>query len=223
MSMIGDEISVGESEPLDLGTDLAFVILSTIEAGWNRACSVPSVNTETDEVEITEHLRDGMRKALMEDGFSWGSELLVLAGTETRSSPTVWRPDGLTDIPIIHINLFRLFHDHDPHAIIECKRIAGSKPRLCRLYVLEGIDRFVIGKYGRQHQFGYMVGYMIGGNVRESTSCINRYLVSKGRSSELIRPSNMNFPWTWFSSHKRSTSADLIALHHVFVKVRQDP
>ena len=221
--MIGDEIAGGDSESLDLGPDLAFAILSTIEAGWNRTCWVPNVDTKTDEVEITEHLRDGMRKVLMEDGFSWGSELLVLAGTETRSSPAVWRPDGLTDIPIIHINLFQLFHDHDPHAIIECKRIAGSNPKLCRLYVLEGIDRFVSGKYGRQHKCGFMIGYLIAGNTHDSTSCINRYLASKGRTSEMVVPSNVIPRWTWISSHKRSISSDSIMLHHVFLKLRQKP
>ena len=221
MSMIGDEIAGGESESLDLGPDLTFVILRTIEAGWDRTCPLPNVDSETDEVEITEHLRDGMRKALKDDRFPWGSELLVLGGTETRSSSDVWRPDGLIDIPIIHINLFQLFHDHDPHAIIECKRIAGSNPALCRLYVLEGIDRFATRKYGRQHQCGFMIGYLIAGNAHDSTSCINRYLVSKGRASEMIASSNVIPKWTWVSFHNRSISSDSITLHHVFLKVKQ--
>ena len=100
---------------------------------------------------MTERLRDGMRTALSSGELPWTRTLVVLPGTESRSRPEVLRPDGRTDISILWIEIFLRFGEHDPHAIIECKRIAGADSGLCREYVVEGIDRFRTGKYAANH------------------------------------------------------------------------
>jgi hypothetical protein len=83
----------------------------------------------------------------------------AIPGTESRSNASVVLPDGRTDIPIFFIEVFFESQDHDPHAVVECKRIAAGDRRLCREYVVEGVDRFRIGKYGQNHAIGFMVGY----------------------------------------------------------------
>lgn len=110
---------------------------------------------------MTERLRDGMRSAVK--NASWN--LIILPGTESRSKSSVLLPDGRTDIPLMMIEVFSRTQEHDPHAIIECKRIAGSDTHLCREYVVEGIDRFASGKYGENHAVGFMVGYVLSAHL----------------------------------------------------------
>ena len=112
---------------INLGPDIATAILRTVRAGWALAFQSPDINTSTGEVEITERLRDGMRCALKSRNFPWGKSMAVLPGTESRSRPEVPVPDGRTDIPILWIKIFLRFGEHDPHAIIECKRICREQ------------------------------------------------------------------------------------------------
>lgn len=125
---------------IDLKPEIATAIMQTVEAGWVRAQEWSDVNVDAYEEPITERLRDGMRQALQHEDLPWSCSMVVLPGTESRSGPDVLLPDGRIDIPI----LIRSFYGHDPHAIIECKRVAGNNARLCREYVKEGIDRFGI-------------------------------------------------------------------------------
>ena len=148
--------------------------------------------------------------------------MVVLPGTESRSRSEVLLPDGRTDIPILWIELFLHFGEHDPHAIIECKRIAGSDSRLCREYVVEGIDRFRSGKYAGNHSTGFMAGYLIAGDVTAAAEGVNGYLNSprgkhRPRQREnLALSSLLEESWAWVSRHPR-TATSAIELHHAFL------
>ena len=202
---------------IDLKLDTTAAILRTLEAGWMYAS--PYVNSEDWEVDITEHLRDGMRKALE------GKEpkLVVQTGAESRSNPQVIRPDGRTDIPIFVIEIFLRFGEHDPHAIVECKRISGFDASLCRLYVVEGISRFQNGKYAANHSVAFMSGYLVSGDGPTAVGGINRYLSSKSRHSEHLRRSSVitGNSVFWSSRHARSGGQHLIRLHHAFFKLQE--
>ena len=178
----------------------------------------PNINADADEVVITEQLRDGMRDALRDT--PWSKNMIVLPGTESRSRQEVLLPDGRTDIPILLIQIFLRFGEHDPHAIIECKRIAGSNSQLCREYVIAGIDdRFQTGKYAGNHSTGFMVGYLIVGSASSAIAGINKYLNGKGRHDENLERSNLiREPWVWRSSHPRSNPPP-IEIHHAFLKI----
>ena len=201
---------------INLQHKIVTAILRTVEAGWVRAS--PNVNADANEVVMTERLREGMRSALR--GTPWSKNMIVLPGTESRSRQEVPRPDGLTDIPILLIQIFSRFGEHDPHAIIECKRIAGGNSRLCREYVIAGIDRFQTGKYAGNHSTGFMVGYLIAGSASAAVDGINNYLNGKKRGTEhLERSTLIDEPWVWRSSHPRSTPPP-IEIHHAFLKIR---
>ena len=201
---------------IDLGPDIAAAILRTVEAGWTIALRSPDVNTESGEVEITERLRDGMRYALDSGRLPWES-MIVLPGTESRSRPDVLLPDGRTDISIQYFEIFLTYRAHDPHAIIECKRVAGNVAHLCREYVVSGIDRFRTGQYSGNHSTGFMIGYLIDGDARAVANCINNHLNRKSRYDENLEPSDLIAePWVWASSHPR-TQTSPIALHHAFL------
>lgn len=190
-------------------------ILRTVEAGWVRAS--PNVNADANEVVITERLREGMRGALRDT--PWSKNMIVLPGTESRARQEVLLPDGRTDIPILLIQIFLRFGEHDPHAIIECKRIAGNDSQLCRKYVVEGIDRFQTGKYAGNHSAGFMVGYLIVGSDSAAVAGINKYLNGKKRHNENLERSNLiREPWVWGSSHPRSNPPP-IEIHHAFLKI----
>ena len=206
---------------ITLASNVATTVLQTIKAGWAVAAQSPDVNPDATEVVMTERLRDGMRHVLNAESLPWGGDLVVQSGTESRSRPDVLLPDGRTDIPILSIEIFRRFREHDPHAIIECKRIAGTNTHLCREYVVEGIDRFGTGKYGAAHAAGFMAGYLIAGDANEAASRINRHLNSrrrgrKPRRDENLMPSTLvDEPWARVSRHPRSAAP--VELHHAFL------
>ena len=167
---------------------------------------------------MTERLRDGMRSALNGGELPWGRTMVVLPGTESRSRPDVLRPDGRTDIPILLIRTFLRFGEHDPHAIIECKRIVGDDTHLCREYVVNGIDRFRTGKYARNHSTGFMAGYLIADRISAAVAGINNYLHGKKRDDEHLTRSNLiDEPWVRESRHPRSDTVPIV-MHHAFLK-----
>lgn len=207
---------------VELAPETATAVLRTVEAGWTQAS--PDVHPGAGEVMMTERLRDGMRAALAAGGLPWAKTMIVLPGTESRSRAEVLPPDGRTDIPILWIQIFLRFGEHDPHAIIECKRIAGHDTRLCREYVVAGIDRFRSGKYAANHATGFMAGYVIAGDANAAAEGINRYLNSprrkhKSRPDENLKPSLLvEDSWAWTSHHSRpARSVSPILLHHVFL------
>jgi hypothetical protein len=121
-------------QPIDLAPDIAAAILRTMELGWDLAKQRSEVNARAQEVIITECLRDGMREALRLNKLPWRRSMIVLPGTESRSTSALL-PDGRTDISIMYVEIFLSHGQHDPHAIIECKRIAADDSDLVREYV----------------------------------------------------------------------------------------
>ena len=202
---------------IDLRRDIATTILRTIEDGWGLALLSPDVNTDTGEIKLTERLRDGMRQVANEGKLPWHETMVVLPGTESRSGPDVLMPDGRTDIPILFFKLRFRFSEHDPHAIIECKRIDGNDTYLCREYVVEGIDRFRKGKYSGNHSNGFMIGYLIAGDAKAAASGINNNLNRTSRYDENLKPSDLVAEsWIWASRHPREETG-AIELHHAFL------
>ena len=195
-------------------------ILRLLNEGWKRASASQEVNPALDEVEITERLRDSLRAVLKGQVAGWKKKVWVFPGTESRSTPGTRRPTGITDIPIAFTDIREELDEHDPHAIIECKRITGSRADLCRMYVVEGIDRFKTGKYAGNHAFGFMAGYLLCGDPPSATDGINRYLTKKGRQDERLRPCLIrDEPWTRSSIHERPRLNVPITLHHAFLSL----
>ena len=162
-----------------------------------------------------------MREGLKAKDADWCKKVTVLPGAESRSSPDLPKPDGRTDIPILFQEIREELDEHDPHAIVECKRVAGNDADLCRQYVVGGIDRFKTGKYGGNHAIGFMAGYVLSGDANAAAGGINRYLTGQGRQLEHLRPSHIrNASGTWSSHHPRSTLAEPIDLHHAFLAMQ---
>ncbi len=209
---------------VDIGLERSITTMYIVEAGWRRAMGSESVSMQSGEVEITECLREGMRAELNERTGTWCKRTTILPGTESRSSSATSKPDGRTDIPIYFQEVRETFDDHDPHAIIECKRVAGQDAALCRLYVVDGIDRFARGKYAERHAVAFMAGYVLSGTVGAVTSRINRYLSGRGRAAEHLNPCTvLAQAWARSSRHPRHPPAAPIELHHAFLTVQAVP
>ncbi len=205
-------------EFIALAPEVVAATLLTLFAGWQQVSKFNDVNAEAGEVLMTERLRDGMRGVLK--ARPWGKMLIVLPGTESRSRSDVVLPDGRTDIPLMLIEVFLRTQEHDPHAIIECKRIAGSDTHLCREYVVEGIDRFATGKYGANHATGFMVGYVLSGTAAESANGVNAYLTRVSRPVDHLETADdLQEGPNWTSRHVRAARpSSPIRLHHVFLE-----
>ena len=218
MKLPRDVPVVADRPFIELGSEISAAILRTVEAGWALALNSPDVNADAAEVPMTERLRDGMRSALNGSELPWGRTMIVLPGTESRSRPDVLLPDGRTDIPILWIGIFFRSGEHDPHAIIECKRIAGDDTHLCREYVVNGIDRFRTGKYAGSHADGFMAGYLIASDVSVAVAGINDYLHGKKRDDEhLGRSGLLDESWVRESRHPRQDTVPVV-MHHAFLK-----
>jgi hypothetical protein len=203
------QLSTGQAF-IDLVPEITDAILQTIAHGWALAHQKPHLKTLTTEVPITESLRQGMREALKSQGLPWGkSMMIVLPGTESKSMLELLTPDGRTDIPLMLIGVLLTSGEHDPHAIIECKRVTESDPSLIKNYVVEGVDRFCSGKYGANHSRGFMAGYVISGSANGVVTAVNAYLVKNDRTSEALSIQSL----AWRSEHPRKNSSK-IELHH---------
>ena len=208
---------------LDVVPDFCATILQTLVDGWTVASRDARMRAGSPEVRVTEMLRKGMREVV---NARTGDvpRMIVLPGTESFSQSAVLGPDGLTDIPICFPDVVEACLDHDPHAIIECKRVAGSDRALCRLYVTEGIDRFVTGKYSGGHAIAFMCGYLQSGDVELAVVGINRYLSLKNRSGEHVMSSTiLQEKWARTSHHSRSRGLGDIDVHHAFFEFNWVP
>lgn len=204
---------------IDIGADRSSAVLLILDAGWQRVMERCAIDTHAGEVEITECLRAGMREALNDRIAAWCKKMTVLPGTESRSVSAALMPDGRTDIPIYFQDVREAYDMHDPHAIVECKRVAGNNAGLCRLYVVEGIDRFKVGKYAGQHVIAFMAGYVLAGGVGTVTTRINQYLAGQGRGVERLTSCTvLSEAWARSSSHPRPDPLAPIDLHHAFLR-----
>ena len=202
---------------IDLSPDVIVAIMRTIHAGW---LATSGVKPGDYEVKVTERLRVAMRMVLNDQEHPWSRRMAILPGTESLSRADLDQPDGRTDIPIFLDDIFRKCRDHDPHAIIECKRLAGSDRRRCLQYIQKGINRFRIGKYGARHAAGFMAGYLESGSASDAANGINQCLSEEGLDSEFLQRSTLlNECWARSSCHPRQPpSKPTIMLHHAFLE-----
>ncbi len=110
----------------------------------------------------------------------------------------------------------------DAYFSIECKRLAPDD--LARLYVVEGLDKFVRGYYGAKAGAGAMVGYVIHGTSDAVLKRINDRVEKAPRmgSSHTLVPTD---PIGWLdnvfsSNHTRSATLQPIRITHLFFDVR---
>ena len=102
----------------------------------------------------------------------------------------------------------------DAFLSIECKRLAPND--LARLYLVEGIDRFVRGYYGAKAKTGAMVGYVISGTPNAVLDRVNTQVEkasAMGPGQTLMPADSIGWLSTVFaSSHPRPSPFQTIRL-----------
>ena len=110
----------------------------------------------------------------------------------------------------------------DIYLSIECKRLAPDD--LARLYVVEGIDRYVRGFYGGGAQTAAMVGYVISGTTDAALKRVNAHVSRAprmGRSHSLMPAGPIGWLRTVFAStHQRPLPFQTIRLTHLFFDMK---
>ncbi len=112
----------------------------------------------------------------------------------------------------------------DVYLSVECKRLAPDD--LARLYVVDGMDRFVQGYYGADTRTGAMVGYIISGTTGAVLKRVNHHVLralTMG-SGHTLTPANPVEPLhTVFASlHSRSPPLRAIRLTHLFFDMNKN-
>ena len=188
MSITSREGGAIGPQPLDINTERSDAILQILDEGWEKASASPVIHPGTGEVEITEQLRAGMRTVLKTKRAAWCSKMTILPGTESLSRPSRPRPDGRTDIPIFFSDIREEYDEHDSARDRRVQTGHGGSRRSCREYVVEGIDRFVTGKYAGNHAVGFMAGYLLSDDTQAATARHQPPPTRKRRQSEHLVP-----------------------------------
>ena len=102
-----------------------------------------------------------------------------------------------------------------PHLSIECKRL-GIK-RLPRRYVLEGVVKYVDGRYGEKARYGVMVGYVMDGAPNEIVGKINVHVERRMDSRHCLTRTDSvrELETVYISCHDREEPLLPIRLTHL--------
>ena len=138
----------------------------------------------------------------------------VARGTETSEG-------NVPDICISFQILREEEDEHEPHAVVECKRVAGSDSTLSARYVHQGLIRFKERKYGKRRTHGFMVGYLLSGSDDEAVERINVYLVRHWSDADCLQRTELPTSLAvWQSRHSR-TAEEPIEVMHQFLAFRR--
>ena len=197
-----------EGRSVELARGQVLTVLTAIADGWRVATENDSLTANLGEREVTRWLIGGMRRTMGHLGVT------VARGTET--------PEG--NVPDICISFQRLREDegeHEPHVVVECKRVAGSDSTLCARYVRQGMIRFKEGKYGKRRTHGFMVGYLLSGSDDEAVERINVYLMRHWSDADCLQKTELSTSLAvWQSRHSRPTEEPIEVMHQ-FLAFRQ--
>lgn len=185
--------------------------LTCVSWGVVRTSSV--VRPGDDEVVIAGHLVREMIKEKTRRGLP----LRIEEEVGTRSAGAT-KPDGRIDIKALYN-----FCEADYFGI-ECKRVAGQNSSLKSQYVLEGVMRFVDGKYAIGHCAGSIAGFVIQGTPSDAADGVGRLINRRRTKVELTRtflpvPILGKGRAVYCSQHRQRGTSSLIDLYHMFLPV----
>ncbi|MDE0430979.1 MAG: hypothetical protein OXH98_14550 [Caldilineaceae bacterium] len=110
-----------------------------------------------------------------------------------------------------------------PHLSIECKRLGTEQ--LSRRYVLEGIVKYVDGRYGEKARYGVMVGYVMDGAPNEIVGKINAHVERRMDSRNCLTRSDpvRDLATAYISRHDREEPLLSIWLTHLLFCMQNIP
>jgi hypothetical protein len=112
--------------------------------------------------------------------------------------------------------------DNDRYLAVEAKRLFGKGDSLAGKYVEEGVLDFVIAKYGRQHNYGIMLGYVLAGPLDRAIEAITDAMATrktKIAEYKTFSPDSSicTHEQTHHSTHIQQKTSVMITLIHLFL------
>lgn len=184
--------------------------------GANRLQAKRVVTDEMDENPITYYLNNEMKQVQhygKSDIISWDFRV------HTQSDPT--NPLSICEIDF-KFRWTELPNDYDRYLAVEAKRLFGKGDSLAGKYVEGGVMDFVIGKYGRGHNYGIMLGYVLVGPLTTAVAKVKKAM--KERKVQTAEHSTFTpdcslctHPHTHHSIHVQQRTNALMTIVHVFL------
>lgn len=107
---------------------------------------------------------------------------------------------------------------------VECKYLDTNDRRFDREYVIEGVDRIVIGDYARHHPWAVMVGLERSGPLDVAASQIHGRLTDRyGDTAGFKAASAINLPFVHESEHVQAGGPHRITILHSFHMIAAPP
>ena len=118
-----------------------------------------------------------------------------------------------------------LDQDRDTYLAYECKRLnerrCDGRRSLAREYVLDGLSRFVEGRYSENLPVGCMLGYVLDGEVDFADSCVRSKIVELSQRVSLIAgPADdiaIGVAIRFYSRHRRKCTKGTIEVRHALL------
>jgi len=195
--------------------------MNLIVKTWRRLLLRKQVHSETP---ITAVLRNALIEAYDKEGRDW-----FIALEDPLTDPEFGTETGRNDLNFYPPARYR--RRQTVFFTLECKRLhvttdSGFQHK-CGDYFVDGVQRFVDGKYSRGLEAGGMLGYVMDCRLNEALSRIHSEALSRAVPLKLGSPPRFSIPSTKLSAHR--WSADSIhdrddgefTLHHVLVALKQ--
>lgn len=198
--------SIGAPDLFDARALVALAI-EWVDEAWREVRADPRFEATMSETEMAGllfvHLVEAQRRR---DGRYGG--VLVIEEGYTRSSERLVRADGRIDFK------FYASYRQNEHLGVECKRVGENAGLLYRLYVEEGVMRFVSAKYSPGHPWGIMLGFVVDGDMARAATRLEEELAAH-------MPANVTRPWSsgstadlYESGHHQDGGPHEIGLYH---------
>jgi hypothetical protein len=194
-----------------LSVDQIATVLDLVCRGAQEA--QPDIKSGMLEVPTTIVIRKAMRRVKKD---------LELTNLEIRGEHELENM-ATTDATIlgridITLKFLHQFGNEDAYVAIECKRVGASLSDLNAKYVSNGVDRFVTGQYGSEHEWGFMLGYVLALPVQDVVGAIDKRLQKVyGATAKLTPEAAHTLSLAIFEGALTQNSGHAMRLKHVFV------
>ena len=204
------QFTMGSPEDLakELGPDGITTLLSRICEAYENLYASGRVVCTMSEPEITEELVF----ELQDVWFDKGPRSLKPIHEKSHGK----RKKGRGKTPTIDF-CFRHKWDRNSYFGAECKLLEENNSELYKLYVDEGVNRYLSGKYGEKCSAGSMIGYIIIGNTAEIINEVKIKVDELSNISNIKKSDSINgFTDHYKSVHGRKVGNTPFHIHHLF-------
>lgn len=168
MPLLAPDIPYG-SPAFALSDDQIATVLDLVCRGADEARA--HITPGMLEVPTTVMVRKAMRRVKKALGFT----NLQVRGEHELEDMSTTDPSILGRIDIT-LQFLHQFGDEDAYVAVECKRVRPGDAALNGSYVTHGVHRFVTGQYAAGHEWGFMLGYVLGVPVEDVVSFVDARL-----------------------------------------------